>query len=218
MRLFAAALALVLAHPLGNFTVNHYNGLRLHPDRVESTAVVDLAELPTLQAPRPADAGRLCASLAAAQRLTIDGEVVPWQVVSSAHAYEPGQSGLRTSRLTCALVARARVTGEVVLTDGYEQDRIGWREITATASGVRLTRSTVPTTSVSKELRAYPEDLLASPLSQRTATLSVDGASTASSSSTPPGAVGVRRRCPGSWASGWPGWTGPSPGSSAGTR
>ena len=37
------------AHPLGNFTVNQYEGLTLHPDRVEVTAVVDLAELPTRQ-------------------------------------------------------------------------------------------------------------------------------------------------------------------------
>ena len=37
------------AHPLGNFTVNHYDGLRLYADRVELFAVVDYAEIPTLQ-------------------------------------------------------------------------------------------------------------------------------------------------------------------------
>jgi len=41
------------AHPLGNFTVNHYDGLSLRPDGVEDLAVVDSAEIPTLQA-RPA--------------------------------------------------------------------------------------------------------------------------------------------------------------------
>ena len=39
------------AHPLGNFTVNHYDGLRLSADRVELLAVVDHAEIPTLQQP-----------------------------------------------------------------------------------------------------------------------------------------------------------------------
>ncbi len=33
--------------------MNHYNGLRLYSDRVENTAVVDVAELPTLQGDRP---------------------------------------------------------------------------------------------------------------------------------------------------------------------
>ncbi|MFC7105286.1 hypothetical protein ACFQQB_35540 [Nonomuraea rubra] len=55
-------------------------------------------------------------------------------------------------------------------TDGFEQDRIGWREITATGDGVRLTGSSVPGTSISQELRAYPDDLLSAPLDQRVAT------------------------------------------------
>jgi hypothetical protein len=41
------------AHPLGNFSVNQYLGLTLHPDRVDATAAVDFAEIPTLQ-DRPA--------------------------------------------------------------------------------------------------------------------------------------------------------------------
>jgi len=48
-----AALALVpaaaSAHPLGNFSVNQYEGLTLRPDRVEVAAVVDAAEIPTMQ-------------------------------------------------------------------------------------------------------------------------------------------------------------------------
>ncbi|MDG4866142.1 nickel transporter, partial [Streptomyces sp. T-3] len=61
----AAAVALLVlgelpaaAHPLGNFTVNRYHGLRLFPDRVEDTAVVDRAEIPTLQAARAVDTDR----------------------------------------------------------------------------------------------------------------------------------------------------------------
>ena len=41
------------AHPLGNFSVNQYLGLTLHPDRVDATVAVDSAEIPTLQ-DRPA--------------------------------------------------------------------------------------------------------------------------------------------------------------------
>ncbi|MFI6602110.1 nickel/cobalt transporter [Nonomuraea sp. NPDC050536] len=173
MRTLLAGMAIVLAHPLGNFTVNHYDGLRIFPDRVESTAVVDAAELPTLQAKPSVGAGyavRTCATLAAAQRLTVGGTAVPWRVADARFSYAPGQGGLPTSRLTCELVAQVKVTGDVSFTDGFEQERIGWREITATGHGVRLARSTVPAVSVSHELRAYPADLLSDPLDQRAAT------------------------------------------------
>ncbi|MFF0773577.1 nickel/cobalt transporter [Nonomuraea wenchangensis] len=168
--LFAGPAA---AHPLGNFTVNHYNGLVVTPGGIGNLAVVDLAELPTLQADPDVDAGyagRRCAALAAAQRLVVAGTAVPWRVAEAGFAYAPGLGGLRTSRLTCRLTAAVRASGPVEFSDAFEQDRIGWREISAAGDGVRLSGSTVPAASVSDELRAYPEDLLSDPLDQRTAT------------------------------------------------
>ena len=44
-----AAPPAAAAHPLGNFTVNHFNGLTLYPDRIDLRAVIDLAEIPTVQ-------------------------------------------------------------------------------------------------------------------------------------------------------------------------
>lgn len=117
----APALAQV-THPLGNFTINHYNGLRITPDRVENLAIVDSAELPTLQARPTVDADRSgtvsqaerssygtarCTELAAAQHLTVNGAATPWRVSEAVFAYEPGQGGLQTSRLTCRLTATA---------------------------------------------------------------------------------------------------------------
>ncbi|MGI5283340.1 nickel/cobalt transporter [Nonomuraea polychroma] len=173
-----AAGAASSSHPLGKFTANHYNGLRITPSEVRNLAVVDLAELPTLQARPQVAAGyaaRRCAALAAAQRLVVAGKAAPWRVAGSEFAYAPGEGGLQTSRLTCRLVADVRASGAVEFTDGFEQDRIGWREITAVGDGVRLSRSSVPAASVSRELRAYPDDLLSDPLDQRTATLTVSG-------------------------------------------
>jgi quinolinate synthase len=42
--LLLGGAAAAAAHPLGNFTVNHYDGLRLHPDRIDDLAVVDTAD------------------------------------------------------------------------------------------------------------------------------------------------------------------------------
>ncbi|MET8145428.1 High-affinity nickel-transporter [Sphaerisporangium sp. NPDC005288] len=180
--------AVVAAHPLGNFTVNHYDGLRVTPQRVGNTAIVDYAELPTLQsaarvdadgsgaaspAERAAYAAAACAELSRAQRLTVDGRTLPWQVGAASYAYAPGQGGLRTSRLTCDLSAPAAVSAasSIVFTDSFLGDRIGWREITAVPEGVRFDRPSVPATSVSDRLRSYPADLLTAPLDQRSATL-----------------------------------------------
>src|SRR4051794_41784521 len=60
--LVAGVLALLLvpvtaasAHPLGNFTVNHYDGLVVGRHAVHDHAVVDTAEIPTQQARRSVD-------------------------------------------------------------------------------------------------------------------------------------------------------------------
>jgi nickel/cobalt exporter len=57
-RLFVAALAVMAglalpaaaaAHPLGNFTINHFAGLTIAPDRVDLDIVIDMAEIPAFQ-------------------------------------------------------------------------------------------------------------------------------------------------------------------------
>ena len=47
--------AIALAHPLGNFTINHYAGVRVEPDRILLDVVIDQAEIPTFQARRDLD-------------------------------------------------------------------------------------------------------------------------------------------------------------------
>lgn len=178
------------AHPLGNFTVNHYDGLRLFPDRLEVHAVVDTAEIPTLQdkaatdtdgdgtiSPREADRyGRVeCAELAGAVTATVNGSPVRWWVAQSAATYPPGQPPLPTTRVSCSLVASANlhVRALVEFTDSFRADRIGWREITAIGEGLRVVSSTVAGASISDELRRYPDDLLSNPRDERSATLHV---------------------------------------------
>src|SRR5262245_31118584 len=46
------------AHPLGNFTVNHYSRLEPTIDSVQIVYVLDMAEIPTFQERRRIDADR----------------------------------------------------------------------------------------------------------------------------------------------------------------
>lgn len=171
------------AHPLGNFSVNQALGIDLYPNRVEIAAVVDLAELPTLQE-RVAVAAegaagynaQVCAALARDVTVRVDGRPLAWTVRPTGFAYRPGSAGLHTTRLTCALGAPADLaaTSTLDVTNSYRADRIGWRELTATGHGVHPVDPSIPARSPSDELRSYPTDLLGSPLDQRSAELRVE--------------------------------------------
>lgn len=171
------------AHPLGNFSVNHFHGLTLRADRVEDHAVLDQAEIPTLQArsgidrdgngtvddtERAAAATDLCHALASGAVVKVNGKAIAWTVGRADLSYHPGAASLDTSRLECDLTAPAdlRRTSTVTLDDGYRADRVGWHEITAVGDGVRID-SPARQASVSDELRTYPQDLLTSPLGER---------------------------------------------------
>ncbi|WP_157620258.1 nickel/cobalt transporter [Saccharothrix sp. NRRL B-16348] len=169
------------AHPLGNFTVNHYHGITVHPDRVTVRAVVDTAEIPTLQE-RPAEvadyASRECAALSRATSVEVDGRAVPVEVRSSAVEFPAGDAGLPTTRLTCVVEAGASGS-TVAVRAGYRDDRVGWREMTAVGDGVALLDPPVPAVSVTGELRQYPDDLLSDPLDVRSVVLEVGAGSSA---------------------------------------
>ncbi|GAB7044953.1 hypothetical protein [Catenuloplanes indicus] len=173
------------AHPLGNLSTNQYVGVTVRPDRVEALAVLDLAELPTLQGTAPD-----CAEFAAAITLRIDGRPVRWAVEPRGLAYLPGEGGLRTSRLTCLLRVAQGPSGTLEIINGYAPERVGWREMTATAvDGVRLVDPPVPAGSVSDVLRTYPVDPLAASPSVRSALLrvapGVSGAAPGAAADTP---------------------------------
>jgi ABC-type nickel/cobalt efflux system permease component RcnA len=171
------------AHPLGNFSVNQALALDLYPNRVDVAAVVDLAELPTLQERAAVAAegaagynARVCDALADGVTVRVDGRRLVWTVRPTGFAYRPGSAGLHTTRLTCALRAAADLTATSTLdvTNSYRADRIGWRELTATGHGVHPVNPSIPARSPSDALRSYPADLLGSPLDQRSARLRVE--------------------------------------------
>jgi nickel/cobalt exporter len=202
------------AHPLGNFTVNHYDGLTVTASTLIDDAVVDFAEIPTAQAVGVVDtnhngdvdpgeassyAAAMCRALATQVSAVVADTSVPFQVATSRFVYRPGAAGLQTSRLECGLRAALHITAQtrVGFADRFDGDRIGWHEVTAVATGVHLRGAPVPQLSVSDRLLHYPNDLLSSPLDVRSATLTVlpgAGASTvASGLAKVPGAGPVSR-------------------------
>ncbi|MFJ1958160.1 nickel/cobalt transporter [Streptomyces microflavus] len=176
------------AHPLGNFSVNYHTGLVLRPDRIDAQVVVDRAEIAALQERPAVDsdhdetvsdsesreyADKVCSGLSEQLHLSVGGKRASWKRSSATLVYENGEAGLKTSRLTCRLTSSADLSepADIRASTDYDTTRIGWHEMTATGQKVRLTRTDVPATSPTRELRQYPQDPLASPLDQRTAEL-----------------------------------------------
>ncbi|MFD8260849.1 sulfite exporter TauE/SafE family protein [Streptomyces griseoluteus] len=170
------------AHPLGNFTVNRYDGLVAAPGTLHVTHVEDLAEIPATQA-KP-DLARLgtarwaevrCAEAARGSELTVGGRRITLTVSAARAELRPGQAGLDTLRLECA--ESARLPEGATVSVGFHSAGVssgpGWREITARGDRMTLSRSDVPRTSVSRELTTYPAGLLSSPADTSTARLTL---------------------------------------------
>ncbi|MFJ3802282.1 nickel transporter [Streptomyces sp. NPDC090088] len=170
------------AHPLGNFTVNRYDGLVAAPGQLRVDHVEDLAEIPATQAKPDLKrlgtarwAERRCATAAGGSKLTVDGTATPLTVTASHAELRPGQAGLNTLRVECRFTAPFPRSTAATLTFHSEGTTTGpgWREITARGDRMTLTRTDVPKTSVSHELTSYPKDLLSSPADVTTAAVHV---------------------------------------------
>jgi nickel/cobalt transporter (NicO) family protein len=143
------------AHPLGNFTINHFSRVEVAGQRIYVRYVVDMAEIPTLQRVPVTTSGL---------ELRVDGALRRLRVLRTALAHPRGAAGLRTTRFQAILVGPTvgRDT-RIEYRDNSYPGRIGWKEIVVGAQ----TRST------SDELRAYPKDLLSSPLDVRSMSATV---------------------------------------------
>ncbi|QQM47117.1 urease accessory protein UreH domain-containing protein [Streptomyces liliifuscus] len=185
-----AACALVLvpsgtasAHPLGNFTVNRYDGLVVGPEKLRVDHVEDLAEIPATQAKPAIDkagmeswARERCETAAGKSRVTVAGETVALTVGKSLARVRPGQAGLNTLRVECRWTAPLPEQAEKNVSVRFHasvDDGPGWREVTARGDRMTLTASDVPTKSISRELTKYPAELLSSPADTATASLRV---------------------------------------------
>jgi nickel/cobalt transporter (NicO) family protein len=153
----AAALlapAAAAAHPLGNFTINRFSRVEASGHRLYVRYVLDLAEIPTFQAGH-IDVRAYARRIARNAQLVVNGRAARLVPLGTALAQPRGAAGLRTTRLE-VILAGPTLNDKVSISyqDDNYKDRIGWKEIVIGPKAH----------STSDELRAYPKNLLQSPL------------------------------------------------------
>ncbi|MEU6680789.1 sulfite exporter TauE/SafE family protein [Streptomyces sp. NPDC046925] len=169
------------AHPLGNFTVNRYDGLVARPGHLRVDHVEDLAEIPATQAePRIKRVGMRswaegrCEDAARGSLLRVDGRAAELRVEQARAVRRDGQAGLPTLRVECELGAPLpRGTELAARFKAAGRPGPGWREVTAQGDRMTLSASDVPRESVSKRLTRYPQRLLESPPGEDSASLRI---------------------------------------------
>jgi ABC-type nickel/cobalt efflux system permease component RcnA len=178
----AAAPGALSAHPMGNFSISHYTGIRVTARGAELHYVIDMAEIPTFQeiqdsgivpeAGHPSLApylARKVDALGSGLTLELNGRRLPLQSADREILFTPGVGDLPTMKLGVVYraglgAARAGGLNRLVYRDRNFPDRVGWKEVVATAgSGLVLADSSVPERDRSRALTDYPSDLLNSP-------------------------------------------------------
>lgn len=189
------------AHPLGNFTINHYAAIDARPDGLGIAYVLDMAEIPTFQEIGRLDQAGLRRHVTARVvewsrnvHLSADGVSVPLTLRAARVACIPGAGGLPILRIEEDLSAEAplsrtwgvdaRRTVQYIYRDANFPERVGWKEIVV--AGPYVTASSVPATDRgSARLRNYPADLLTSPPDDSTARFSVRPSAVTSAAASP---------------------------------
>jgi ABC-type nickel/cobalt efflux system permease component RcnA len=169
--LFFISAAALLAHPMGNFSVNHYAKLRPSASGVELQYVLDLAEIPTFELLRdwnidrlapPAELDRRAATQARVWLnnldIAIDGAAVHPKFESTKIVIADGAGNLPILRIN----TRARIDargGKLTYEDRNYPERAGWKEIVVgRGTGVTLRQASHSNLDISKGLTQYPAD------------------------------------------------------------
>jgi nickel/cobalt exporter len=169
------------AHPMGNFSVNHYSRLYFRDSLVDLTYVLDLAEIPAFellgqwqidwkdQALLAGKSERQAKQWVANLMLSQGGRPLPLHVISvSAKAVE-GAGGMPVLRISIAAQASLQ-PGEVAYQDRNYPGRAGWKEIVVDHNQSAVIRSSSqPAKDLSGGLTYYPADPAITPPQDLTA-------------------------------------------------
>ncbi len=179
------------AHPMGNFSINHYARFEARAGELALRYILDFAEIPTadqmtrldrdgdgkvtdrekttfLQTETPVFAQNLS--------LQLDGRRVPLRPKNAKLQLRPGAGGLETMHVTMefAVPLTARAAHRVVYRDDNFPGRVGWMEILALAgTGRAIRESNAATGDRSRQLTVFPTDPDIVPPRQREAAFQV---------------------------------------------
>jgi ABC-type nickel/cobalt efflux system permease component RcnA len=177
--------ARTFAHPMGNFSINHYSKVTIKPGSVEVLYLIDMAEIPTFQQTRQFAISRVVDDPGASRyldqqgellkeglSLVSDGQPVGLAMQSRQLTFADGAGGLATMKLGFVFRGRlelAQGSHQLSYSDRNFPGRSGWKEVVVLGDGVVIVDSSAPNTDRSHELTDYSSDALNSPPQQLTA-------------------------------------------------
>src|SRR6266704_3074967 len=167
------------AHPMGNFSINHYARINASSKGISVHVVLDYAEIPTFQLfsnwgirsdleISPAEVqlmvGKLVSDLKPQFRLLIDGSPAMLQISNIKPETTPGAGGLLVFRVSFDLfTAWEPAPVRLEFFDDSYRERIGWKEMVVAANpGFEFPDGNSFTTDRSAALTRYPDDPLTS--------------------------------------------------------
>jgi nickel/cobalt exporter len=173
------------AHPMGNFSVNHYSKIKIGQQSIEIRYVIDMAEIPTFQEIRQYDftpkaddpstsryLDRQEQLLKEGLLLESDGQAVRLDTISHQVAFADGAGGLPTMKIGFVFRGKFDVTAgahKLSYFDNNFPGRTGWKEMVVLGDRVAILDSSAPGTDRSQELTNYSSDALNSPPQQLSA-------------------------------------------------
>ncbi len=157
---------LALAHPLGNFTINHLAGVQTSRGTIALRYTLDIAEIPTFQIMRaasgPWDAAQLhrwalaeTSVVVSGLRLTVDGADASLIAREVQARLRPGAGGLPTLYWTATFTTPVKegIAHRVRIKDAvYADHRIGWKDVVV-----------APQVDPTRRLTSYPAASIGAP-------------------------------------------------------
>jgi ABC-type nickel/cobalt efflux system permease component RcnA len=174
----------VSAHPMGNFSINHYSKINVESGNIKLKYLIDMAEIPTYQEINVIDTNqdsnmsteektdylrKKIEELTKGLALELNGEPLELTTDTSAMVFPPGAGGLPTIKITVNYRAafnkrNLKDKNKVFYRDANYPDRTGWKEIIVQVEeGVLIFQSSVPSEDMSQELTNYPDGTISSP-------------------------------------------------------
>jgi len=173
------------AHPMGNFSVNHYSKITIKQGSIEILYLIDMAEIPTFQESRQFDITPTADDPSASRYLDQQeprlkegislesaGQSVRLDTISRQITFADGAGGLTTMKIGFVFRGELDVpagTHKLSYFDHNFPGRAGWKEIVVLGDGVTILDSSAPGTDRSQELTNYSSDVLNSPPQQLSA-------------------------------------------------